>query len=332
MKILITGATGFIGQQYVRHLARTRPDIKVFFAGRNLEKGNQLAAATGAHYYRGDLQDVPFVNLICKDMDVVVHCAGRTGMWGSYTDFYTANVVATENLLDAVLTTGVRRFVNLGTPSVYFDFNDHLNVTEDFLPPRFADHYARTKYQAETRVMRAHSESLKTLSLRPRFVTGPGDESILPRLIRSHLAGRLMQIGEGRNIVSMTSICNMMEALDCAVFGPDEVCGDLYNISDPEPVNFWDTVNTVLPLVSLPPVSRKVSFGVAFTMASIVEGYHRLRKSEQEPDVMRAKVAVMGNSFTLNIERAKRKLGYDPAVAINETLADFAHWWNQRSA
>lgn len=332
MKILITGGTGFIGSHYVRHLSEIRPDVKVFFSGRNLELGNQLAAATGAHYYRGDLQDVPLVKLICKDVDVVVHCAGRSGVWGEYVDYYHANVQSTEHVLAAAMDAGVQRFVNLGSPSVYFDFNDHLNVTEDFLPPRFADHYARTKYQAETRVMRAHSEQMKTLSLRPRFVVGPGDHSILPRLIRSHQAGRLIQVGEGRNIISMTSIGNLMLGLDCAVFGPDDVCGDVYNLSDPQAVNFWDLVNQLMPQVGLPTVTRKVTYGVAFTLASAVEAFYRLRRSEQEPDLMRHKVAVMGNSFTLNIERARRKLDYEPQTDIRETLAAFAQWWNSRSA
>ena len=128
MKVLVTGATGFIGEQYVQHLTAKRPDVKVFFCGRNLERGSRLAAATGAHYFRGDLQDEPYVKLICKDMDVIVHCAGKTGLWGDYLDYYHANVVTTENLLAAAPHTGVQRFVNLGTPSVYFDFNDHLNV------------------------------------------------------------------------------------------------------------------------------------------------------------------------------------------------------------
>lgn len=328
MKVLVTGATGFIGEHYVRYLHATHPDIKLFCVGRNLEKGTTLARQTGAHYYRGDLQDVPFVKLICKDIDVVVHCAGKTGIWGGYQEYYDANVRVTEHLLEAALHTGVRRFVNLGTPSIYFDFNDHLNVTEDFLPARFADNYARTKYQAETRVVRANSEQMKTLSLRPRFVVGPGDQSILPRLIHAHQQGRLLQVGEGRNIVSMTSINNMMLGLDCAVFGTDDVCGDVYNLADPQAVNFWDTVNQLLPMVDLPTVNRKIAYGAAFASASVVESWYRLWRRQQEPELMRHKVAVMGNSFTLNIERAKRKLGYEPVFTIDDTLISFADWWN----
>ncbi|AUM11756.1 NAD-dependent epimerase/dehydratase family protein [Ketobacter alkanivorans] len=331
MKVLITGGTGFIGEHYVRHLCQTHPDVKLCFTGRNLEKGNELARSTGVHYYRGDLQDEPFVKLICKDVDVVVHCAAKSGIWGGYVDYFQSNVVTTEHLLSAAQHTGVRRFVNLGSPSIYFDYNDHLNVTEDFLPPRFADNYARTKFQAETRVLRAGSEQMKTLSLRPRFVVGPGDQSIFPRLIRLHQQGALRQVGEGRNIVSMTSISNMMLGLDCAVFGGDDICGDVYNVADPQPVNLWDMVNQLMLLLELPAVTRKISYGSAFVTASAAEAWHRLLRRKTEPDLMRHKVAVMGNSFTLNIERAKRKLGYDPALCIDDTLEAFATWWRNQN-
>ena len=327
MKILVTGATGFIGASYVRHLVNTRPDVSVYFSGRDLATGTELASFSGAHFFRGDLADVPYVQLICKDMDVVVHCAGHTGVWGPYETYYHANVLATENLLQAALTSGVQRFVNLSSPSIYFDFNDHLNITEDFLPPRFADNYGRTKYQAERRVARAHSEQMKTLSLRPRMVIGPGDYAIFPRLIALHDDGLLRQVGEGRNIISLTSLDNMMLALDCAVFGPDEVTGDIYNVADPQPVNFWETVNSLMSSMGLPNVNRKVSYNMAFMAASVSEGVHRIIRSPHEPAMMRQKVAILGRSFTLNIEKAKRKLGYNPEFQMQESIDHFVHWW-----
>ncbi len=327
MKILITGATGFIGSSYVRHLVEQRPDVTVYFAGRDLAKGNEISALTGAHFYRGDLADVPYVQLICKDMDAIVHCAGATGLWGPYEDYYQANVVATETLLDAAITSGVRRFVNISTPTIYFDFNDHLNITEEFLPPRFADNYARTKYQAEMRVHRANSEQMRTLSLRPRMVVGPGDYSIFPRLISMHEQGLLRQIGEGRNIVSMTSIENMMLALDCAVFGPDDIAGEVYNIADPQPVNFWEMVNSLMSSMAMPSVTRKISYNVAFSAATLSETYHRIRKTREEPALMRYKVAILSRSFTLNIEKAKRRLGYNPEFLLQPTIEQFVKWW-----
>lgn len=327
MKILVTGATGFIGERYIRHLAETRKDVRLHFTGRQIEKGNALGALTGAHYFRGDLLDVPYLQHICKDMDVVVHCAGLSGVWGDYELYYRANVTGTENLLRACAGTGVRRFVNLSSPSIYFDFHDHLNVTEDFLPPRFADNYARTKYQAEVRVANAHSDQLRTLSLRPRMVLGAGDLSLFPRMIAAHRACQLLRIGEGRNIVSTTHIANLLQALDCAVFGPDSVTGDVYNIADAQPQKLWDIIDRMLMAVGEPPVTRQVPYPVAMAAAAVMEGWYHLRRSDDEPRMMRLKVAMMSRSFTLSIEKAQRKLGFKPLHTVDGAIVEFAEWW-----
>ena len=327
MKILVTGATGFIGERYIRHLAERHSDVRLHFTGRQIEKGNALSALTGAHYFRGDLLDLPYLQHICKDMDVVVHCAGMSGVWGEYDLYYRANVTGTENLLRACASTGVRRFVNLSSPSVYFDFLDHLNIAEDFLPPTFADNYARTKYQAEVRVANAHSDQLRTLSLRPRMVVGAGDLQLFPRLIATHQAGQLMRVGEGRNIVSTTHIQNLLQALDCGVFGPDSVTGDVYNIADAQPRKLWEIIDQMLQAVGLPVVTRQVPIGLAMAVATAMETWYRVRRSEEEPRLMRLKVALMSRSFTLSIEKPQRKLGYRPMANVDGAIAEFADWW-----
>ena len=327
MKILVTGGTGFIGERYIRHLVEHHSGVRLHFTGRQIEKGNALSALTGAHYFRGDLLDVPYLQHICKDMDVVVHCAGLSGVWGDYEYYYRANVTGTENLLRACAGTGVRRLVNLSTPSIYFDFHDHLNITEEFLPERFADNYARTKYQAEVRVANAHSDQLRTLSIRPRMVLGAGDHNLFPRMIASHQTGHLVRLGEGRNIVSTTHIANLLQALDCAVFGPDSVTGDVYNIADAQPRRLWEVIDTMLQAVNLPPVTRSVPVGVVMAAATAMETFYRLRKSDDEPRLMRLKVAMMSRSFTLSIEKAQRKLGYKPVQSVDGAIAEFADWW-----
>lgn len=329
MKILVTGGTGFIGERYIRHLAATRQDVRLHFTGRQTDRGHVLSTLTGAHYFRGDLLDMPFLQHICKDMDVVVHCAAMSGVWGDYGLFYRTHVIGTENLLRACAGTGVRRFVNLSTPSIYFDFHDHLNITEDFLPPRFADHYARTKYQAEVRVAHAHSEQLRTLSLRPRMVLGAGDYNLFPRIIATHRSGQLMRVGEGRNIVSTTHIANLLQALDCAVFGPDSVAGDVYNIADAQPQPLWQIIDRLLAAVGEPPVTRQIPYPVAMAIATVMEYGHHLRRSKEEPRLTRLNVATLSRSFTLGIEKAQRKLGYKPLHAVDAAIQEFAEWWPQ---
>ena len=175
-----------------------------------------------------------------------MHCAGAVGVWGRYEHFYQANVSVTENVVEACLKQKVRRLVHLSSPSVYFDGQAHVGLTEEQLPKRFSDHYGKTKYWPSSRCSPPRSLALEVLALRPRFVTGAGDTSIFPRLINMQRKGRLSIIGNGLNKVDFTSVHNLNEALMSCLLGTGPALGQVYNISNGAPVPLWDVVNYVL--------------------------------------------------------------------------------------
>ncbi|MCG8314282.1 MAG: NAD(P)-dependent oxidoreductase [Pseudomonadales bacterium] len=325
MKVLVTGVTGFIGGHYARHLLN-RPEVEVYGCGREAQKGEYFRRL-GGHFFCGDMLDLPYVKHICKQMDIIVHCAGKSGIWGDYAGYYQANVKSSENLLLACQQSGVSRLINLGTPSIYFDHKDHINIKEDYLPTRFIDNYARTKYQAESKLLAAHSDQLGVVSLRPRLVVGPGDNSFLPRIIRLHEQSKLTRVGNGRNVISVTSIHNLLQALDRCVFGPETGLGTAYNIADAEPVKIWPVLDQMMEMLQLPPVKHQVPNWLAMTLASAVERSYRALDFATEPPLMRTKVAALAKSFTLNIEKARRQLEYRPKNQFNEALQAFADYW-----
>nr|WP_298138954.1 NAD(P)-dependent oxidoreductase [uncultured Pseudomonas sp.] len=324
MKILVTGASGFIGGRFARFALEQGLSVRV--NGRRAE-GVAHLVKRGAEFVQGDLADPALVQRLCADVEAVVHCAGAVGVWGRYQSFYEANVTVTENVVEACLKQKVRRLVHLSSPSIYFDGKAHVDIKEDQVPTRFSDHYGATKYLAEQKVFGAQEFGLEVLALRPRFVTGAGDTSIFPRLIAMQRKGRLAIIGNGLNKVDFTSMQNLNDALFSALLAAEPALGKVYNISNGAPLPLWDVVNYVLRQMHLPPVTRHMPYGVAYAAALVNESLCKLLPGRPEPSLFRLGVAVMAKDFSLNIDRAREYLDYDPQVSIWTALDEFCQWW-----
>ena len=324
MKILVTGASGFIGGRFARFALEQGLSVRV--NGRRAE-GVAHLVKRGAEFVQGDLADPELVQRLCAGVEAVVHCAGAVGVWGRYQSFYQANVTVTENVVEACLKQRVRRLVHLSSPSIYFDGKAHVDIKEEQLPTRFSDHYGATKYLAEQKVFGAQEFGLEVLALRPRFVTGAGDTSIFPRLIEMQRKGRLAIIGNGLNKVDFTSMQNLNDALFSALLAAEPALGKAYNISNGAPLPLWDVVNYVLRQMHLPPVTRHMPYGLAYAAALLNEGVCKLLPGRPEPSLFRLGVAVMAKDFSLNIDRAREYLDYDPRVSVWTALDEFCQWW-----
>lgn len=324
MRILVTGSSGFIGGRFARFALEQGLEVRV--NGRRPE-GVEHLVKRGAEFIQGDLSDPQLAMRLCDGVDTVVHCAGAVGVWGTYEHFHQANVVVTENIIEACLKRQVRRVVHLSSPSVYFDGKAHVGINEEQIPKRFSDHYGRTKYLAEQQVFGAQEFGLEVLALRPRFVTGAGDTSIFPRLINMHRKGRLSIIGNGLNKVDFTSMQNLNDALFSCLMAPESALGKVYNISNGQPVPLWDVINYVMRKLDMPPVTKHLPYGLAYSVAALNEGVCKLIPGQPEPTLFRLGMAVMAKDFSLDISRAQQYLDYDPQVSIWTALDEFSIWW-----
>lgn len=326
MKILVTGASGFIGGRFARFALEQGLAVRI-----NARRAEAVAPliARGAEFIPGDLADPQLARALCADVDVVVHCAGAVGTWGRYEDFYRGNVTLTENVVEACLKQRVRRLVHLSSPSIGFDGHSHLNLSEDEIPRRFSDHYGKTKYLAEQKVFGAEEFGLEVLALRPRLVTGAGDNSVFPRLIEMQRRGRLAIIGNGLNLADFTSVQNLNEALLSALLAAGPALGKVYNISNGAPLPLWDVVNYVLRRLELPPVTRHVAYPLAYAAATLNETVCRLLPGRPQPALFRLGVAVMAKDYTLDIGRARRYLDYQPKTSLWTALDEFCEEWRR---
>lgn len=320
MRVLVTGATGFLGGAVARRLHAAGHDVLA--TGRDIGRGGHLAAE-GIRFLPVDLVIDGAVTDLCRKQDWVVHCAALSSPWGPFESFYRANVRATRNLVDAATKEGVNRFLHVSTPSIYMGAGPRRDVREDEPLPRPVNAYAATKRDAEIVVEGARLSGLRSIILRPRALFGPGDTTIFPRLLRALESGRLPIIGDGLNEVDLTYIDNAVDAVVLACTAPDAACDRTYNITNGEPVRLWDFITDLAEALGYEPPRRRLPRPVAMAVATLFEAFARVVRSRREPLLTRYSVRVLADTMTLDITRAREYLGYHPSVPVHDGLARF---------
>ena len=311
MRILITGGTGFVGQHLAALLLRQGHDIAIM--GRSFSTAGALLAA-GARPIRADLRDYAAVVAACRGMEAVCHAGALSAPWGPRTAFFATNVGGTAAAITGCRQAGAARLVYLSSPSVVFNGRDQRDLTEDApYPRRFASVYSLTKKLGED-LMRAASD-VPGVILRPKAVFGPGDTSLLPRLVAAARAGRLPQIGGGHNLVDMTYVENV--ALACALALTSEAAvGRTYHITNGEHVPLWGLVRTVLRRLGVRHRLHAVPLPLALVAARAME--LRAALSGREPLLTRYTARILARTQTYDIRAARRDLGYAPLVSVGE--------------
>ncbi len=311
MRVLITGGTGFIGRHLGAALMRRGHEVRLM--GRNFAPCADLLAA-GATAVRADLRDPDAVSAAIAGAEAVCHAGAFSAPWGRRADFFATNVAGTANVLAACRRHTVGRLVAISSPAVVFDGRDLVDSTEAApYPRRFSSIYALTKKLAED-LLRA-APDVPTVILRPKAVFGPGDEALLPRLVAAARAGRLPQIGHGRNLVDLTYVDNVVHAVELALAAEGAV-GGTYTITNDEHVPLWELLRTVFRRLGVPARLRPMPLGPMLAVAALMEA--RAAITGREPLLTRYSVAILARTQTYDISAARRDLGYAPLISVAE--------------
>ncbi len=326
MNVLVTGATGFVGGALARRLAAE--GWMVTGLGRNRAAGTALEHS-GVQMVYGDLQQGEIVRFACEGQHLIFHCGALSAAWGNPMDFYLANVVGTRHIVEACLSLRGVKLIHVSTPGIYFGFRSRLNVSEGGPIPPPMNAYVNTKWAAE-KIVQMHRHAVQSIILRPRAIFGEGDRSLLPRLLPRLQKGRLPVIGHGNNVVDLTYIDNVVEALWRSAHAPESAWGRAYNITNGEPVLLWDVIKQVAMELGYAVPTRRLPAGAADNMATLLEGLWRTFRLRGEPPLTRFAVAALTNSTTLNITAAQTQLGYTPVVGMAEALERTIHHYRNR--
>jgi nucleoside-diphosphate-sugar epimerase len=328
-RVAVTGGGGFIGRNLVHQLLARGVETLVIGRGRyaELEKA-------GALHAQGDIRDRFFLEQALAGCDTVFHVAAKAGIWGSRKEYFTSNLTGTENVLAACRKNRVPRLVYTSTPSVVFAGQDIAGGDETLpYPEKFLCHYAASKAAAERAVLAAHGSELATVALRPHLVWGPGDTNLIPRLVERGRKGLLKRVGDGRNLVDISYIDNVVDAHLLAaenLAGTVTAGGRAYFISQGEPVNLWSWIDQFFGLVGVEPVGRSVTFRQASLAGGFLEMVYGVLRLEKEPLMTRFLAEQLAHSHWFSIEAARRDLGFHPRVSTPEGLQRTATWLKER--
>lgn len=330
MRALVTGGTGFLGRKLAERLLGL--GFEVTATGRNRAIGEALEAQ-GIRFQALDLADEPGMSAAIRGHDYVFHSGALSSPWGPYQAFHEANVIGTRNVARACIAHGVKRLIHVSTPSLYFDFTDRELIREDEpLPPHGVNAYAETKRLAESEVDWAAREGVETITIRPRALFGPGDTTILPRLIRANRRGRMPLFEGGKARIDITYVENVVDALILCQRAPASALGRKYNITNGEPMEVGVMLEKLFAGLGMPYEPRPMRYETGLAIAGALEWIAHNVLGGREPVLNRYSVGLLAKTQTLDISAAREHLGYVPRVGIDEGLEQFVAWWKTGGA
>ncbi len=316
----VTGGSGFIGGRLIERLRGEGHGVRALARS---DAAAERVRDRGAEPVRGELSDVAAMRAGAEGCELAFHAAATLGDWGRREDFERGNVQGTHNALRATRDAGVRRFVHVGTEAALMAGQPLVEVDETVpLRPDSPVLYSATKARAEQAVLAANSESFETVVVRPRFVWGLGDTTLLPVMVEMVRAGRFAWIGGGRHLTSTTHVDNTVEGLILGATGGRP--GNAYFVTDGEPVVFRDFIERLLATQGVAAPTRSIPTPVAGLLAGAGEAAWHVLPLRGRPPLTRFTYWVSSQECTIRTDKARTQLGYQPTRSIADGLAELA--------
>ncbi|MET3451006.1 NAD-dependent epimerase/dehydratase family protein [Curtobacterium sp. 1544] len=319
MRVLVTGASGFLGRATAAAVRDAGHEVRTF--------QRRPSGVSGVSDVLGTMTDGAAVARAVAGTDAVVHLAAKVSLAGDPADFARVNVDGTRTLVDAARAAEVSRFVFVSSPSVAHTGSSLVGAgAGPAEPARARGDYARTKAAAELVALGADAPGFAVVAVRPHLVWGPGDTQLVGRIVDRARKGRLPLLDSGAALIDTLYVDNAASAMVAALehATDDDVHGNAYVVTNGEPRPVGDLLAGICTASGVSAPRVHVPAGVARVAGSVVEAVWRVRPGEDEPPMTRFLAEQMSTAHWFDQRRTQQDLQWAPAVSIDEGLARLA--------
>lgn len=325
IRILVTGANGFVGAMLCRKLVERRNHVRGL-----VRKTSDLSLLQGIpiQYIVGSLEDPGSLKPAVQGIKLVYHVAAAVTDWGSLDYFRRVNVEGTRNLLEASVSEGVNRFIYVSSVAVHsFIGAQDMDENSPQLPTPFP--YCQTKREAEALVMKYHNQGkINATIVRPGDIFGPGDRVSLLKMAKMLEAGKIAHVGGGKTLGAFTYVENLVHGLILAGT-KKQAAGKTYIITDGIKLTWREYFEKLTKAVCLPAPKISVNANLALGMAMMLELFYRLFRIKARPLITRYLITHLRKDFHFSIDKARMELGYEPKVGIDDAIQRTAEWYKK---
>jgi nucleoside-diphosphate-sugar epimerase len=326
MRVLVTGAGGFIGSVLVRRLIAEGHEVHCL-----VHHARDRLLRLNAQVVQGDVTSPETLRPAVEGVDIVFHLAARSSDWGSRELFMRINAGGTQNLLDAAIASGVKRFVLMSSLAVhrfigYVDADETAPADQDHYP------YGASKVAAERVVTAARDAGrIATTIVRPGVVVhGPEDTISFINMAPVLKTGIWLHVGGGKPLMCYSYVENLADGLILAGTLP-LAAGETFIITDDLRMTWAQYISTLMSIFNVKERNLSVPVPIARFLGITAEMLFRLLRSKNPPAITDYRTALVSRDFHFSCEKAKHKLGYIPKVPFEEGLKRTVEWYRHLS-
>jgi len=321
MRALVTGGTGFTGKALVRRLLDDGHQVVALDYKEGVK--TQELREWGAQVVIGSVTDAEVVDSCMAGVNVVHHLAAAFRELDVPNTYYDeVNVGGTRTVLEAARRHGIDKFIYCSTCGVHGNVDDP--PADEGAPISAADYYQQTKYEAEPVVLRYHAEGLPCVILRPAAIYGPGDPERFYMIFKRVANGSFPMFGGGKTCYHPLYVDSLVDAFVSAQ-EPGRGDGKAYLIADAEYVTIEQLVRAVGRALEVDVKIRHLPIIPLIIAGHLCEKV--CKPFGVTPPIFPRRVDWFRQNRAFDISAARRDLGYDPQIGLDEGLRRTAEWY-----